>query len=143
MFPLIDLVATVGSLVAAPLFDFIKKKFIPSENDTPERTMGTLATTKPEVLGDYVKGMASLLDSQVKYFNRDVVGEASRWVINLRAAIRPIGVTLAFLTLIIMAVLTLTNTTEFSAEATELLTGIRVTCEVMVSSWFGHRISLK
>ena len=145
MFPLIDLVASVGGLVVSPLFDFLKKKFIKSENDTPERTVSTLATTKPEVVGDYVKAVADLNKSKVDYFNRDVIGVPSKWVIDLRAAIRPIGVSIALGTLIMMVIMVITGHTELLKDtgiAGSTITGVRATCELMVSSWFGHRISI-
>lgn len=138
MFPLVDLVSTLGGLIIPPAFDFIKKKFVRSESDTPERTIGTLATSKPETLPEYVKALSTLLDSKVKFFNRDVIGTPSLWVIDLRAAIRPIGVILAFATLIVMVVLSVRG----SLSSSETITGVRVTCEAMVSSWFGHRITL-
>ena len=143
MFPLIDLIATVGGLVAAPVFDFLKKKFIPSERDTPEATISSLATTKPEALPDFVQGLATLKEMAIKFFNRDVIGTPSQWVIDLRAAIRPLGVIIALGTLGTMAVLVITGTMpELSAPASEMLTGVRASCELMVSSWFGHRIAL-
>lgn len=94
---ILALVGTLGGMVLPPIVDFIRKKFIPASNDTPERTMGTLATTKPEVLAPYVTALGTYLDAQTKYFNRDVVGTPSVWVINLRAAIRPIAVIASFL----------------------------------------------
>lgn len=143
MFPLLDLIATVGGLVVAPLFDIIKKKFIPSSADTPERTISSLATTSPEVLPEYVKGLASMKEIAIKFFNRDVIGTPGQWVINLRAAIRPIGVILALSTLISMAVLTILGyMPELTADGSAMLTGVRASSELMVSSWFGHRISL-
>ena len=93
---ILALIGTLGGMVLPPIVDFVRKKFIPASNDTPERTMGTLATTKPEVLAPYVSSLALYLDAQTKYFNRDVVGTPSTWVINLRAAIRPIAVIASF-----------------------------------------------
>jgi len=146
MFPYIDLIATLGGLIVSPLFDFIKKKFIPGANDTPERTISTLATTSPEALEGYTKGLADYLDAQVDYFNRDVIGEVSKWVRDLRAAIRPIGVCIAFVILAWMAYLYITG--EITrligiTGAEETLTGIRLSCEIVITSWFGHRITIK
>jgi hypothetical protein len=147
MFPFLDLAATIGGLVIPAAFDFIKKKFIKSENDTPERTMSSLATTKPEVLPEYVKGLADIKEVAIKFFNRDVIGSPSQWVVDLRAAIRPVGVSLAFLTLIGMVANVLLNdpigTTAYTTAQTDILTGVRATCEIMVSSWFGHRFTIK
>jgi hypothetical protein len=146
MFPYVDLIATLGGLIVSPLYDFIKKKFIPEANDTPERTISTLATTSPEALEGYTKGLADYLDAQVDYFNRDVIGEVSKWVRNLRAAIRPIGVCIAFVILAWMAYLYITG--EITrligiTGAEETLTGIRLSCEIVITSWFGHRITIK
>jgi hypothetical protein len=93
---ILGLVGTLGGMVFPSIVDFVKKKWIPASNDTPERTMGTLATTKPETLAPYVQSLALYLEAQVKFFNRDVVGTPSVWVINLRAAIRPMAVILSF-----------------------------------------------
>jgi hypothetical protein len=146
MFPYVDLVATLGGLIVSPLYDFLKKKFIPGDTDTPERTIGTLATTKPEVLEGYTKGLADYLDAQVNYFNRDVIGEVSRWVRDLRAAIRPIGVCIAFAILAWMAYLYITGEITRLVEITgaeETLAGIRLSCEVVITSWFGNRITIR
>lgn len=138
MFPLIDLIATVGGLIVPPAIDFFKKKFIKAENDTPERTAGTLATTKPEVLPEYVNSISGLKDADVRYFNRDVAGNPSQWVVDLRAAIRPLGVSIALLALVGMAIAAV-FIPEINMDA---LVGPRITCEAMVSSWFGHRITI-
>ena len=143
MFPLVDIIASVGGLIFPPAFDFLKKRYIKSENDTPERTMGSLAMTKPEVLPEYVKALAVLKDSEVKFFNRDVIGAASQWVVDLRASIRPIGVGCAFAILVWIAYLSVTKHIDNSGLDVATLTGIRVSCEVIISSWFGDRITLK
>jgi hypothetical protein len=135
----LDLIVSLGGLLIAPAFDFIKKKFIKSENDTPERTIGTLATTKPEAVEGYIKGYAELLKAKVDFFNRDVIGTPSQWVVNIRAVIRPVGVCLSFIILITIAILTLLG--RMDIESATIL-GIRLSCEAMISSWFGDRISL-
>jgi len=143
MFPILDLVATVGGLVAPPLFDFLKKKFIKAENDTPERTIGTLATTKPETLPNYVQALSAMLDAKVRFFNRDVIGTPSLWVVNLRAIIRPIGVICAFIYLGVLAALIVTgNMPDLPGIAAETIAGTRATAELMLSSWFGHRFTI-
>ena len=140
MFPLVDLIVTLGGLIVPPAFDFIKKKFIKGEEDTPERTIGTLATTKPDALGPYIDALASYTKAKVDFFNRDVVGEIDRWVSNLRASIRPIGVIFSFVVLSGMAIMILLKQVDID-NAT--LTGIRLSCELVISSWFGTRISLR
>uniref|UniRef100_A0A6M3XV56 Uncharacterized protein n=1 Tax=viral metagenome TaxID=1070528 RepID=A0A6M3XV56_9ZZZZ len=141
MFPIIDLIATLGGLVAAPAYDFIKKKFLKPEVDTPESTIGTLATTKPESLEGYVKSLSEYTKSKIDFFNRDVIGQCSQWVVNLRASIRPIVVIMSLLTLIGMAVIVALDV-DVKPELLENLTGIRISCEAIVSSWMGDRFSI-
>jgi hypothetical protein len=88
---MIESILALGGLVAPPLFDFIKKKFLSGEK-TAEETLGALAMSSPQHVGQYVEAQAKLLEAQTTYFNRDVVGEPSKWVIDLRAAIRPVFV---------------------------------------------------
>jgi len=128
----IDLAVSLGSMLIAPVFDFIRKKFIKTESDTPERTMGTLATTKPEALAGYTTAMATYLDSQVKYFNRDVVGTTSSWVNDLRASIRPIAVAIGLLIFLGSVFIQI-----------PIPDGIRLFFEAIIGSWFGDRISSK
>lgn len=89
---LLGVLVPLASMIFPAAVDFFKKKFIPAANDSPERTMGTLATTKPETLGPYVQSLAAYLEAQVKFFNRDVIGNASKWVVDSRAIIRPLCV---------------------------------------------------
>ena len=131
---LLDIIASVGGLIVPPVFNFIKKKFIKSENDTPERTIGDLATTIPEVVPNYVAAMSTLFDSKVKFFNRDVIGSPSQWVVDTRAVIRPAGVIAAFF---ILGYMVITSPME-----TASVLGVRASCEVMVSSWFGDRLTI-
>lgn len=128
----LDLAVSLGSLIVAPAFDFIKKKFLKPEEDTPERTMSTLATTKPEILPGYVKAQSELMEAQAKFFNRDVIGVPSQWVIDLRASIRPLVVALSF--------------TLFFLNGFEWFTldkGIMLFCESAISSWMGSRLVKK
>ena len=98
---MIDLaaVATLVGMVLPPVTDFVKKKFIRQENDTPERTMGSLAVSKPEVLPEYIRALGEWQKSQTEFFNRDLVpgGMPSQWIIDLRSSIRPISVVLSFI----------------------------------------------
>ena len=89
---LIDAGVALASMAMGPAFDFLKKKFVPASNDTPERTMGTLAMTKPDVLPAFATAQSSLIEAKVKWFQRDVLGQTSQWVTDLRAAIRPLTV---------------------------------------------------
>jgi len=87
----LDAILAVGSLIIPSVIDIIKKKWLPKGSDTPEATMSTLATTKPETLPAYVEALTGWMKAQTDFFNRDVVGTPSQWVIDLRAAIRPLG----------------------------------------------------
>ena len=139
MFPILDLVSTIGGMIIPPAFDFIKKKFIKQENDTPERTIGSLATTKPEVLPDYVKSLVELKEVAIKYFNRDVIGTPSQWVIDLRACIRPIIVCVSF---IILGGMVVAKIVGYDIDGAGM-GGIRAACEAITSSWMGDRIRMR
>lgn len=129
----IDAIMALGGLIVPPVFDFIKKKFIKSENDSPERTIGSLATTKPEVLPAYVEALAKTMSEKTKWFNRDVIdGKVSTWVANWRAAIRPALVTMA-----------IAHWTISILWGLQIETSLRA-CEILlVSEWCGERLTLK
>jgi len=127
---ILGLVGTLGGMVFPSIVDFVKKKWIPASNDTPERTMGTLATTKPETLAPYVQALTLYIEAQARYFNRDVVGTPSNWVIDLRAAIRPMAVILAFA---IIGLDMLKQLTLDPATRAGLLT--------VIGNWIGSRIT--
>jgi len=129
----LDIVASLAGLIIPPAYDFIKKKFIKGENDTPEATAGTLATTKPEILPEYVKSIATLKEAEKNYFNRDVVGEVSPWVRDLRACIRPLTVAAALICLFL----------DGLTEVINLDPGARATFEMVVTSWMGDRFKLR
>ena len=137
----IDAVIAIGGLLIPPAVDFIKKKFLPKGADSPEATMSTLATTKPDTLGPYVESLSKYLDAQTKFFNRDVSGCPSQWVVNLRAAIRPCGVIAAFMILSGMLIAT-SNGWVPAQENVETIAGVRFSCEAIISSWFGDRLSI-
>ena len=128
MIGITDAILSIGGLLVPPVFDFIKKKFLP-ESDTPSATLSTLATTKPEVIAQYVQAQADLLKAQTLYFNRDVVGEVSKWVSNLRASIRPIYVILGLAYFFVAG--------YFHWEVHPC---IKYTMEIAVNSWFGSRL---
>lgn len=125
----LEAVLAIGGLVIPPAADFIKKKFIPAENDTPERTAGTLAVSNPEILPAYVSATSELLKARKDFFNRDVIGVPSLWVVDLRAAIRPVSVVGGFILL-----------------GMEMFTGYQLDDNTRAAiilnnaSWFGSRI---
>ena len=132
MFPgLLEGVMTLGGLIIPPVFDLIRKKVLGKDDDSPERTLATLATTKPEVMADYVRATAESLKAQAEFFNRDVSGTPSKWVIDMRAAIRPV------VTIAATAALTIGY---FYNDAID--EGTRATFCAIVSSWFGERFSM-
>lgn len=144
MLPLLDVITVLGGLVVPPAFDFLKKKFVKAESDTAERTIGSLATTNPETVAPYVEALCKYIKAQGEYFNRDVVGEVGLGVRNLRASIRPLAVISSFAMLGAMAFASLfADYTPPTPEAADLLVGLRVSCEGVVSSWMGSRFVLK
>jgi len=119
----------LGGLVVPPVFDFIKKKFLGPKTDTPESTLGTLATTKPEVIDKYIASLSELYKAKTMFFNRDVVSTPSLWVINLRASIRPICVVLFMAMRFAIW--------KFNFQVDEGFCGMMDMC---ITSWFGSRM---
>ena len=126
---MLDVIASLGGLVIPPVFDFVKKKFLGSKSDSPKSTLNTLAVSKPEIMPDYIKGYASLLEAEAKYFNRDVIGSPSLLIVNLRAAIRPTFVIMTVFIMFLAPVLGLYIPED-----------VRVFMEMNISSWFGSRL---
>lgn len=126
---MLDLIASVAGLIVPPAFDFIKKRFLKPKQDTPEATMSTLATTKPEVLDKFVLANVELLKAKKEFFNRDVIGEPSRWVIDLRASIRPLFV--------IVSLVARVAGWHYNWQVDESFTALMDLC---ISSWFGSKL---
>lgn len=137
----LDAIIAIGGLLIPPVVDFVKKKFLKPDADTPEATMSSLATTKPEILPSYLAAVTGYLKAQIDFFNRDVSGTPSEWVINLRAAIRPLGVVFSFFVLAGMVVAAFSGY-QVGPEVKPTFEGVRYTCELIISSWFGTRISV-
>lgn len=137
----LDALIAIGSLLLPPVVDFVKKKWLKKDQDSPEATMSTLATTKPDVLPGYVTAITEWLKAQTGFFNRDVTGTPSQWVVDLRAVIRPLGTVGAGVVLAVM-VLAALGGYKPDPSMNETLTGVRYSCEVIVSSWFGDRIRI-
>jgi hypothetical protein len=137
----IDAIIALVGLLAPPAIDFAKKLFLKPDKDTPEATMSALATTKPEALGAYVEAMAKYLKTQIDNFNRDISGVPAQWVVNMRAAIRPIGTIGSILILAILGFMAITGV-QVDPSMKDTIDGVRYTCEGIASSWFGSRISL-
>jgi len=126
---ILALIGTLGGMLIPPIFDFIKKKFLPPGAETPEATLSSLSLTKPDILPAYVSALATYYEAQTKYFNRDVVGTPSLWVVNLRAAIRPVAVVLSF---IIIGLDLVKQLNLDPATRTGLL--------VLIGNWLGSRL---
>jgi hypothetical protein len=126
---MIELIGAIGGLVVPPVFDFIKKKFLGSDQDSPERTLSTLAVSKPEQIAPFVDAQSKLLEAKSKFFNRDVIGTPSLWVVNLRASIRPIFVVLSLAARVAGWV--------FDWDLDDSFT---ILMDVCISSWFGSRL---
>ena len=61
----IDAIIALAGMILPPAIDFIKKKFIPQSADTPEATMSSLATSKPEVLPGYLAAVTGYLKARL------------------------------------------------------------------------------
>ena len=125
---MIDIISSLAGFVLPPVYDFIKKKFLSPKVDTPEATLSALATTKPEIMPQYVEAQSRLIEAKVKFFNRDVVGEISKWVRNLRSIIRPLFVIYTILYTIMATKYGWTTDTY-----------IKTIMEINATSWFSSR----
>jgi len=135
----IEAILALAGLVIPPAVDFLKKKFIKG-NDTPEATLSTLATTKPEVMPAYIEAQSKLLVAQKEHFNRDICGIPSQWIVDLRAAIRPIGVIISFGILIGMGI-AYYGEVVITEAAKPMIEGTKYAAILILSSWFGDRLA--
>lgn len=127
----VDAIVTIGSMFFPPLFDLLRKKVLGRDDDTPEATLATLATTKPDVMPNYVNALAALEKARADSFARDVSGTPAQWLVTLRAAIRPVGTLMALVALVAGCFMQLPFDEPF-----------RLTLEAVVGSWFGTRINM-
>jgi hypothetical protein len=126
---LLPLITLLGNVVIPPIFNLVKGWISGGKADTPEQTMSNLATTKPETLPQYVTALGDYLRAQVDFFNRDVAGKPSQWVIDLRACIRPLSVIISFLIFV----------ASFFAP-TDSYT--KATCTSVIGNWIGTKIEV-
>jgi len=126
---MLSIIASVAGLIVPPAFDFIKKKFLKPAADSPEATISTLATTKPEVLGEFVNANVALLKAKKDFFNRDIIGIPSKWVVDLRAAIRP--------TFILLSLAVRAAGWMYNWNIDESFTALM---DLSIASWFGSRL---
>lgn len=85
----ISAISALGGLIVPPIYSLIKG-WVGKKSDSPTDTLNTLATTNPSQMSSYMSSLATWLSAKVKFFNRDVVGTPSQWVVDLRASIRPV-----------------------------------------------------
>ena len=130
MLAAIPAIGSILGLVFPPVMDFVKKKFLGANQDSPNATLNSLAMSKPEYVGQFVEAQAKLLEAQTKWFNRDVIGEPHKWVIDLRAAIRPITV-VACVGCLIASVIWSWN----------VPVPIQTLMDINITSWFGSRLT--
>lgn len=123
---ILDLVATLGGMIIPPVINMIKGKV--SGNKGKDGVLEDLATMKPELLPQYLEATAKVTETNIKWFNRDVISTPSLWVVNLRSAIRPVGVVLCL------------GLIGAGLYFTDMDPGIRYFSESVVGSWFGSRI---
>ena len=128
---LLEAATALGGMVIPPVFDVIKRKLLGISEDSSEGTLSALARSNPEVMTGYVRAKAELYDAEARFFNRDIAGTPSTWVIDLRGAIRPSVTLLSVCALIIEA---------FPFASLGLDQGTRATMCLIVSSWFGDRL---
>ncbi len=126
---LLDIIASVAGLIIPPAADFIKKKFLKSTADTPQATLSSLATTKPEVMPLYIEAQAKLIDAEVRLYNRDITQTVSTWVADLRGSIRPM---FTVVSIVLMFVST--------AYHWQIDQSIQSLMEITIASWFGSRL---
>lgn len=122
---LLDLVASITGMVFPFAADFIKKKFLKPKQDTPEATISSLATTKPEVIPQYIEALSKLYDAQVRLFNRDRAGNVHMWVDDLRACIRPVFIIIS----LVLKALAMIYGFKIGS--------FRFLMEHVIASWFG------
>ena len=128
---MIDIAAgilSLGSLLVAPIFDFVKKKFLP-QSDSPDATLNTLAITNPDILAPYIEAQSKLVIANTAYYNRDVIGNISVWVSNLRAVIRP--------SFVLIGLLYFFMSSYMNWHVDESMKYVFI---VTINSWFGCRI---
>ena len=126
---MIDAILSIGGLIIPPIFSFIKSKFL--KHDTVQETANTLAISDPEKAAEYIKANGALIESQIKWFNRDVIGQPSLWVINLRASVRP---------LVVVVGLSIMAYNNIFTHNIILDPAVKALFEVTISSWFGSRL---
>lgn len=132
----IEAILALLGVALPPAMQLLKGWLMPAGKDTPEATISTLATTKPEVITGYTEAVAKLKEAETKFFNRDVIGVPSKWIIDLRAGIRPAVTAIGCLALIAEGMTGL----WYPEHALFLDEGTRGLFILTTSFWFGGRL---
>lgn len=124
----LGLISLLGNTFLPPVYNIVKGLFSKGKVDNPEQVMSNLATTKPDILPQYVNALALNRDSETKWFNRDIAGVPSKWVVNLRGIIRPLCVIIS-LSVIIASFFGVKQETQ-----------VMITVNGVLGNWLGTKI---
>lgn len=125
----IEAITSLGGLIIPPLFKLVAGIFGKTAN--AQSTLSQLAIDKPEVMPQYLASLAQLFDAQTKFFNRDVTGTPSQWVVNLRSAIRPLTVAISIIAIVLDVAIHLNMDAP-----------TRAALSANITSWIGDKIQL-
>ena len=127
---IISLITLLSNTLLPPVYNLVKGWLSKGKIDSPEQVISNLATTKPDVLAAYIDANSKLKDAETRYFNRDVSGTPSQWIIDTRASIRPLAVVIAFI--LLAAGLCVPEIKENIP--------VLITCNGVIGNWIGTKI---
>lgn len=125
----IESIVALAGIFGPSVMDFIKKKFLKQDKSDPEAVLGNLSLQSPETMPPYVNALSTYLDAQTRFFNRDISGQPSTWIVDLRASIRPLSIIAGFALL----------AADFFSPG-QLDQGTRAAIIANNSSWFGQKL---
>lgn len=125
----IESIVALAGIFGPSVMDFIKKKFLKQDKSDPEAVLGNLSLQSPDTMPPYVTALSTYLDAQTRFFNRDISGQPSTWIVDLRASIRPLSIMAGFVILFLEAIGVAT-----------LDVGTRSAIIANNSSWFGQKL---
>ena len=125
----IESIVALAGIFGPSVMDFIKKKFLKQDKSDPEAVLGNLSLQSPETMPPYVTALSTYLDAQTRFFNRDISGQPSTWIVDLRASIRPLSIVAGFALLVV----------DFFYPG-QLDQGVRCSIIANNSSWFGQKL---
>lgn len=132
--PLEAITAIVGTVLPMTT-KLIRSIFGKKTNQSPQDALDDVALSKPEILPAYVEALSKQVEAQTAWFNRDVSGDLSQWVRDLRSAIRPSVVACSFILLGIEGLFMIFTGRQMLNEAT------RAACTGFIGTWMGDRVS--